>query len=195
MILAADISALRAELAELAADDDPDLDRYVLKWPRMPSGFYRQLRWFASLLMRGLEASGAIAPPRWPVSLKQAHSKPGARAYLIWAVEVDRDELRDACQRFVEWQRSMPQFAPVLVTDVADFAFFSRLGWLVEYLPTIAGEGDAFESRKARFLARNYQDAPVIPWNAGLLSNALTSQDVASCLANQAAWPPANSGG
>ena len=188
MKLAAEIDALRMELAELAAVEDRDLARYELTWPRVPSGFYRQLRWFASLLMRALEAAGAVAPPRWPVSLKQAESAPRSRAYLIWAVGVDPAELRDACKRFAEWQESMPQFAPVLVTDVADFAFFSRLGWLVEYLPVIAGEGEAFESRKARFLARTYQDAPVLPWRAGLSPDTLTAQDALSCLRDQAPW-------
>jgi hypothetical protein len=53
----------------------------------------------------------------------------------------------------------------VLVTDVADFAFFSRLGWLVEYLPKLSGEGQAYELRKARFIAKLYRDAPALPVN------------------------------
>jgi hypothetical protein len=87
---------------------------------------------------------------------------------LIWAVGTDRDTLREACGGFSKLHDSLPGFAPVLVTDVADFAFFSRLGWLVEYLPRLAGEGGPYEERKARFLARLYRGAPTLPVDAGL---------------------------
>jgi hypothetical protein len=91
---------------------------------------------------------------------------------VIWAVGTDRETLREACTNLSERWDSFPGFAPVLITDVADFAFFSRLGWLVEYLPRLAGQGEPYEERKLKYLARLYRGAPVIPVNAGLLSEA-----------------------
>jgi hypothetical protein len=92
--------------------------------------------------------------------------------------------LREACGGFSRMQDSLPGFALVLVTDVADFAFFSRLGWLVEYLPELAGQGEAYEDRKARLLARLYRGAPVLPVRAGLESGSRAEEIrrwVASC--------------
>jgi hypothetical protein len=45
-------------------------------------------------------------------------------------------------------------YAPVLITDVAEFAFFSRLGWLVEYVPKLSAPAEAYAARKLRYLAR-----------------------------------------
>jgi hypothetical protein len=60
---------------------------------------------------------------------------------------------------------------PVLITDQADFAFYSRLGWLVEYLPNLRGVGEAYDDRKVQYLAWRYQDACVLPLSAGLLTD------------------------
>lgn len=87
---------------------------------------------------------------------------------LIWAVGTDRDTLREACAGFSMLQKSLKGMAPVLVTDVADFAFFSRLGWLVEYVPEISGQGEPYKEAKTRFLARLYHGAPVFPADVGL---------------------------
>jgi hypothetical protein len=59
----------------------------------------------------------------------------------------------------------------VLITNHADFAFYSRLGWLVEYLPNLRGVGEAYDDRKAHYLAWRYQDASVLPLSAGLLTD------------------------
>lgn len=185
--LTAEIDALRHELARLADEVPDDLDSYALKWPRMPFGFYRRLRWLASLLLRALETLGVLPRRPWPASLKHADSNPRARAYLIWAVGVDPDTLRAACGGIATWQKSMPEFAPVLVTDVAEFSFFSRLGWLVEFLPVIVGQGERFESRKARFVARTYRGAPVLPWRAGLSTDSWTADDISAVLHAQVA--------
>jgi len=87
---------------------------------------------------------------------------------LIWAVGADPETLREACTGLSEQWDSFPGFAPVLITDVADFAFFSRLGWLVEYLPRLTGQGEPYEERKLKYIARLYRGAPVLPVNAGL---------------------------
>ena len=162
-----EIEALRKHLDDLAGYSDVDLARYELIHPPRPPGLYWQLRWLAGRFLRWLEAKGLKYRDRWPVALKHqgsARDKP----LVIWAIGEDPDRLRTACGRFADMLRERSGFAPVLVTDVADFASFSRLGWLVEYVPPISGEGPPYGERKTRFLAKLYRGAPVLPINAVL---------------------------
>ena len=64
------------------------------------------------------------------------------------------------------------RLAPVLVTDVADFAHFSRLGWLVEYLPRFHGDAQAqaYRQHKQAYLAWRYRDACIVQFRVGLAS-------------------------
>lgn len=168
MSLAEEIEALRRHLDELArARDDALTERYFLRWPRRPPGLYWQFRWLVALILRGLECLRIWRPDPWPVALKHANTNARATPLLIWAVGTDRDTLRRGCDGLSR-QGTLAGFAPVLITDVADFAFFSRLGWLVEYLPRLAGEGQPYEERKLQFLARLYQGVSVLPVRAGL---------------------------
>jgi hypothetical protein len=161
--------ALRQQLEDLAHTEDDQLTkRYTLRQSPIPPGLYWQLRWFIGRIARCLEAWHILEPAKWPASLKRSGTRAGARPLLIWAIGTDRHTLRDACHGFARRQESLRGFAPVLVTDVADFAFFSRLGWLVEYLPTLSGHGEEYKQRKASFLARLYRNAPVLPVAAGL---------------------------
>lgn len=64
-------------------------------------------------------------------------------------------------------QGSLKNRVPVLVTDVADFSFFSRLGWLVEYVPSLSTAG-GYAARKERYLAWLYRDVPAVPVTVGL---------------------------
>ena len=167
--LSEEIEALQRHLNDFAhTADDRLTTRYALRQSPLPPGLYWQLRWFAGRIVRWLEAMRILRPDPWPASLRQAATSAGAKPLLIWAVGTDRDTLREACERFSNSQNSLPGFAPVLVTDVADFAFFSRLGWLVEYLPELSGEGEPYRERKARFLAWLYRGAPVLPVRVGL---------------------------
>lgn len=167
-----DIEALRQQLEHLAAGNDDELARYELLRPSKPPGLYWQVRWLAGRILRWLESRNLKQPDRWPVGLKH-HGSARAKPLLIWAVGADRDTLRTACNRLTELLTGMRGFVPVLVTDVADFAFFSRLGWLVEYLPTLAGAGQPYETRKAQFVARLYRGAPALPVSAVLESRSL----------------------
>ena len=167
MSLEQEIEALRRHLDQLASDTDDDLtERYELTRPPVPPGLYWKLRWLAGRVLRPLKAMWTWRSDAWPVGLRQADAR--ARPLLIWAVGADRNTLRKACDGLSRLQSSLPGFAPVLVTDVVDFAFFSRLGWLVEYLPQLAGDGEPYDERKMRFLARLYQGAPALPVSAGL---------------------------
>ena len=63
-------------------------------------------------------------------------------------------------------QAASPGWAPVLVTDVADFAFFSRLNWLVEYVPSLSTPADGYSEHKLRYLAWRYRHVPALPVTA-----------------------------
>ena len=168
MSLERDIQRLRQYLDDLSGCADDELRKYELLWPPMPPGLYWQIRWSVGWTLRCLEWMRLKEPDPWLVRLKQVAGSARAKPLLIWAVGTDRATLREACGGFSTLHDSLPGFAPVLVTDVADFAFFSRLGWLVEYLPRLAGEGGPYEEGKARFLARLYRNAPALPIHAGL---------------------------
>ncbi len=164
-----EIDALQRHLLELASYTDDELTgRYQLERPPMPPGLYWRLRWLAGWTLRWLEAKGLWRRDPWPVSLRQHSAGAKAKPLLICAVGTSRDTLREACTGLSKQWDSLPGFAPVLITDVTDFAFFSRLGWLVEYLPPLAGQGEPYEERKLKYLARLYRGAPVLPVSAGL---------------------------
>lgn len=169
MSIEEEVETLRRHLDELAGGvDDELMERYELKRPPMPPGLYWRLRWLAGWALRGLKSMPVWRPDPWPVGLKTAAPGWKAKPLLIWAIGVDRDTLRQACDGFLRLRAAWPNFVPVLVTDVVDFAFFSRLGWLVEYLPRLIGEGESYHERKMRFLARLYRDVPAVPVSVGL---------------------------
>ena len=164
-----EINALERHLRELAAHTDDELvERYLIKRSPRPKGIYWQLRGMVGTVLRWFQAKWPWRPDPWPVSLKKQPTDAQAKPLLVWAVGTSRETLREACTSLSERWDSLPGFAPVLITDVADFAFFSRLGWLVEYLPRLAGQGEPYEERKLKYLARLYRGAPVIPVTAGL---------------------------
>lgn len=165
--------ALRRELSALAARPEWSLlvRHDLLRKP--PLSISERLTRYA----RRFLAAVGLTPPHvssylWSVTLKHAPAPAGARPLLIWAVGVERDGLRQACQGFSGRLRADSRLAPVLVTDVADFAYFSRLGWLVEYLPELSGEGVPYRQRKCRYLAWRYRDALILPISAGLASQS-----------------------
>lgn len=166
-----EIEELQRFLDDLArVPDDEFVERYTLRKPSRPPGLYWQLRWLAGRVIRWLRSTGIIKSDPWPASLRHGNRNHDARALIIWAVGTNPATLREVCIRFADFLKSTPELAPVLITDVADFALFSRLGWLVEYLPSLAGIGDPTEHRKARFLARLYRGAPALPVEIGLAS-------------------------
>ena len=174
MSLHMDIEALRSELAKLAAEADTGLtQRYALWHPpgqrRTP---YRRFRKAFGRLLRRLHLRPTQPLEPWEPGLDHVEHSDGARALLVWATGTDPQQLRDACRGIERLLDDLPGWAPVLVTDVADFAFYSRLGWLVEYLPALSGPADAYRERKRRYLAWRYRDAPALPVSVGLASGA-----------------------
>lgn len=166
--------ALREELAALAAKPEWDvLARYDLLREKPPQALHERV-WRSA---RRVFAAAGLMPPHvtnypWQPALKHAPAAEDARTLLIWALNVEREALRRSCEAIAKRLQAGPAFAPVLVTDVADFAYYSRLAWFVEYLPELSGEGPSYRERKRRHLAWRYRDAVSVPVSAGLADEA-----------------------
>lgn len=165
-----EIEGLRRELDAEARKADRRLgSRYALWHP--PGGrrsAYLRLRKALGRLLRRLGLRPARAAEPWRPALRHAEYGDDARPLVIWALGANRERLREACRGFEQLLHALPGYAPVLVTDVADFAFFSRLGWLVEYVPALSAPAGGYAERKRRYLAWRYRDAPALPLSAGL---------------------------
>lgn len=157
---------LRAHLQALLAEHEPDLSRYRLTSPPVPPGLYWKARWSVGWLLRCLEALRIKPPDPWPARLRQLPGNKHDRPLVIWAIGADRDELREACESLERSSTLHGDQVPVLVTDVADFAYFSRLRWLVEYVPMLGGPDSSYVTRKSAFLAGLYRDADVIAYQS-----------------------------
>ena len=179
MTLTDETLALRLALDALAEEHDEVAFRaYALPRRPRPAGVYFALRGLAGNLLR---LTGLYRPPRpeefWRAELKHGNAAVDAGVLLIWAEGMAREELHRACAGFRKVLASVPDCVPVLVTDVADFAWYSRLGWLVEYLPDLAnaessGDGESYRLRKKRYLAWRYRNALAVPASAGLAPGA-----------------------
>jgi hypothetical protein len=171
-------AALEERIGRLASSEDADLMRYAQWRAPVPPGLIWKLRWAAGQVLRMLGLWGGRHPESWPVRLKASAGTAHAEPLLLWAIGSDAKTIRRACSIVAVSTDLRPEFAPVLVTDVADFAFYSRTNWLVEFVPKLSGGGEDFAQRKARFLARLYRDAPVVGVDAivarGAVPAALT---------------------
>ena len=173
----AETSSLRQSLNQMAEEFDTGLSqRYALLFPPAAPSFFQRLRAKPVRLLRRL---GLIPPPQprplqpWLTELEHVDYGKAAKPLLIWAIGVDRDELRAACETIRKSQIASPGWAPVLVTDVADFAFFSRLNWLVEYVPSLSAPADGYSEHKLRYLAWRYRDVPALSVTADLKGDML----------------------
>jgi len=174
MSLENETTRLRRRFRKLvrAAHRDRLRERYGLVFhPPKDLSFYRRARIAIGRLRRRLGLKRYVDPEPWPVALKHAPGTDRARPLVIWALGVDRETVLRACKGFQRLQVEAHDFAPVLVTDVADFAFYSRLGWLVEYVPALSEPATSYQRRKLRHLAWRYRDALVLPVSAGLDDN------------------------
>lgn len=170
MSLLEETENLRRDLEQLAGEFETDFGRrYALQFPLPESlNVYRRLRRNVGLLLRWLRLRPPVHIEPWLPGLQHVVRDEEARPLVIWAVDTDRDTLRAACRGFEKLQAALPGWAYVLVTDIADFAFFSRLGWLVEYVPEMTGLAGNYAERKLRYLAWRYRDAAALPVSVGL---------------------------
>ena len=160
---------LRETLAAWAAEPDWSLlCRYDLlrqKTPRsLGDRWYRRAK---NMLARLGLVRAHVTKYSWLPTLKHAQPKGDSGVLLIWALDVDQDKLRKACDGFLERIDAESSRVPVLVTNCADFAYFSRLQWLVEYVPELSGDGPSYRARKLHYLAWRYCDALIVPVSAG----------------------------
>lgn len=169
MKLLQDTLTLRSELQELANGLDWSvLIRYEL--PQKPSPvLHKRIRQRVDRVLRilGLSRTRYLLQ-KWDVGLKHGPNPTKAKPLLIWSEGHDRQFVREACEGMKRLLDGRTDFLPVLVTDVADFAFYSRLGWLVEYLPELSGSGPSYRDRKRCYLAWRYREAVAVPLTAGL---------------------------
>ncbi len=175
MTVSAETEQLRQELQRSIGKGEVKLVRRYGRLPplKRPSA-YRRFRKAVGSLLRRLGLRPSVVPEPWLAGLKHIPGSDEARPLVLWALGAEREELRDACRRFQALEGSLPGFAPVLVTDVADFAFFSRLGWLVEYVPPLSAPAANYAERKRRYLAWRYREATVLPVSAGLQEDVFT---------------------
>lgn len=173
MSLPAEITRLRKELHRSFGRAESRLARRYERLPLESLTPFQRFRRAAGRLRRRLLRQPLPLPEPWSPVLKHFERGDQAMPLVIWALGIDRETLREACRGFQSLHASLPVFAPVLVTDVADFAFFSRLHWLVEYVPSLAPPASKYAERKRRYLAWLYRDAPALPASAGLSENAI----------------------
>ena len=166
----AEAGSLRRHLEQLANEFDTGISRkYDLQFISPEElRLRRRLRRSAGRLLRrlGLMRPLPARPPQplepWLTELSHIDYGNSAKPLVIWAMDIDRDELRSACEQIRGLLAGSSGWAPVLVTDVADFAFFSRLGWLVEYIPSLSAPADGYFGHKLRYLAWRYRDVPAL---------------------------------
>ena len=165
MIEKTEVLDLRRRWAELARGMDRKL---AVRYSPPPNGRREKiLVSFGNFQdMLGLKG-GYIPKGRWPVALKHAEQAEEGRVLLIWALDSEREATRKACDDLSILLSQSRKLIPVLLTDVADFAYFARLGWLVEYLPKWTGTKAAYRDQKLSYLAWRYRDALVVPVAAG----------------------------
>lgn len=163
-------NSLPQQLALWAGEADTDLaERYALRPVRWEAlSLHHRLRRSVGRMLRKLNLRAPPSLEPWLPALKHVESSNGARPLVIWALGMDRDTLRAACRNFKMLHAATPHVVPVLVTDVPDFAFFSRLGWLVEYVPLLSAPAVAYAERKRCYLAWRYRDVPAVHASAGL---------------------------
>jgi hypothetical protein len=177
----AEAASLRQRLEQLANEVDTRICRkYDLQFISPEElRLRRRLRRSAGRLLRRLGLMRPL-PPRppepheqWLTELSHIDYGDTGNPLLIWAMGIDRNELRSACERIRGLLIGSSGWAPVLVTDVADFAFFSRLGWLVEYVPSLSAPADGYSGRKLRYLAWRYRDVPALSVTAEMKDDML----------------------
>ena len=165
-----EVMSLRRQWKVLARNFDR---RVALRYRMKPQGWREHLLDQVAdvLSMLGLKR-GYVPKGGWPAALKHADCQEDGVVVLIWALGSSRETIRVASQGFARFAGQPMKFSPVLLTDVADYVFYSRLGWLVEYLPSWRGKLPSYYEQKLAYLAWRYRDAIVVPVAAGLANEA-----------------------
>ena len=174
MNMVQEAQALRKTFAAWAAEPEWALLRRYDLLRRNPALSLGE-RWFSR--MKNLLARFGLVPPHvtkysWLPTLKHGQYDGSSTILLIWALGIEGNDLRAVCQGFLKRLDTAHEIVPVLITDYADFSYFSRLKWLVEYVPEFSGTGPSYQQRKKHYLAWRYRDALIVPASAGRASEA-----------------------
>ena len=152
--------------------DKPEWRRLLFRYALLPRNrhipFYEHIWWFCFHMLRlaGLFLSKRLFLASWHPGLKHGCANPSGTVVILDDLD-DHSDFHQVCTSLRRHLVNYPSLAPVLITDHADFAFYSRLGWLVEYLPKTLPNHEAYIARKKRYLAWRYKYALVIPLSAG----------------------------
>ena len=170
-----EIVELRDFLARLAREGEAGLrTRYALWHPpgvsRTP---WRHLRRLLGRVLRRLKLRPTPPAEPWLAGLSYTTRSAAGKPLVIWALQYDPDRIRESCEGVDSLLSTLPGYSPILITDVADFAFYSRLGWLVEYVPDLNEPAGRYAERKRDYLAWRYRDAPALPLSIGLTPDVL----------------------
>lgn len=126
----------------------------------------RVYRWFRDCLLRLRLIKPSQTALAWSPKLKHVPVDDDARVVILWAVgQCDKETLRLELAAVLERLKSQGGglgVLGVLLTNVPDFAFYSRLGWLVEYLPAESEVFGSYSQKKLRYLAWRYKHAEVV---------------------------------
>lgn len=126
----------------------------------------RAFRWVRDLLVLTRLIKPGQRATAWSPKLKHVPVRADANVVIIWAFgHTDKVSLRLGLMAQAESFKSQGGCLRVLLTNMPDFAFYSRLGWLVEFLPALPGDRVAYVQQKLRYLAWRYRDAEVVPWS------------------------------
>lgn len=165
---------LREQIRAWAANPDW---RFFVKYEIKPQRFWDKVWWAIRLgpgrMLRVLGLSRAFyLNLKWDARLKHAPKPDEARTLVFWNDITDKVEAHAACEMGRALLHDSKDWVPVLVTEHADFAYYSRLSWLVEYLPQVAGKEtspEAYVAIKKKYLAFRYRDALHLPLSAVFL--------------------------
>lgn len=173
MTVTEDTFAIRNELANLRLHPDLKLlITYDLLAQGKPKYIFKILNKISVFLSSFRHTQAILTKYKWNPSLKHGKKINEGRILLIWGCGIEKKKLRDCCEGLFKLINESNFFIPVLVTDIADFSYFSRLGWLIEYLPEISGDGHSYQKRKKNYLAWRYKEAVIVYATVGLLSKA-----------------------
>ncbi len=132
--------------------------KFIFKYTLNAIQFQRL--WWHKLLYPFMNTIGLYKAKKassWKVDLKHAPATGQKKTLLLWSEGLEKDQQRTLCQKVQNYVQKNPEYIPVLVTDIPDFAYFSRLHWLVEYLPKLRVREDKdYAQQKREYIAWRY---------------------------------------
>ncbi len=146
---------------------------FIIRNELMPQG----LKWyFLRIFMRSRTKIMHIAHRHthfekrfWQKDLKHAPRNKAQHSLVLYSEGMEKNTQRTICNKILKFFHDFPQFVPVLMTDIADFAYYSRLHILVEYLPALTCKKETiYKQKKKQYLAWLYRDTVFLDLQANM---------------------------